>query len=245
MKTLWMQSKAESTRMLRNPYFIFWSLTMPIMFYFIFTRLLNGDMPNAGQWRAHYLMSMAAFSVMGASVMTFGLRLVQERTQGWSTMLRTTPMASVVYVAGKMTAQLLLNTLSVIVIFAAGWLINGVELSAWQWISSGLWIVAASLPFLALGALIGCMKKVDTANGVSYIIYMGLAVAGGLWMPIDIMPSFVQKIAKWLPSFNYADGAWSITDGGTPSMIGLLILLGYLVAFMVISGYVRRKQEAI
>ncbi|MEJ8305102.1 ABC transporter permease [Saccharibacillus sacchari] len=245
MKSLLMQSKAEILRILRNPYFVFWSLAMPILFYFVFTRVLNGDMPNPEQWQAHYLMSMAAFSVMGTSVMTFGLRLVQERTQGWSTALRTTPLTGTAYAAAKMFAQMLLNLLCIVVIFVSGWLINGVHLSAAQWLASGLWIVLASLPFLALGGLIGCMKKVDTANGISNMLYMGLAISGGLWMPFEIMPEAVQRIGKWLPSYNYGEGAWSIAAGGTPSATSVVLLLGYLAAFMVLSGYVRKKQEAV
>ncbi|MDO3413211.1 ABC transporter permease [Saccharibacillus sp. CPCC 101409] len=245
MKSLWLQSKAESLRMARNPYFIFWSLTMPIVFYFIFTRLLNSDMPDASEWQMHYLMSMAAFSVMGTSVMTFGLRLVQERTQGWSVFIRVTPLRGAVYVAGKMIAQMLLNLLSVAVIFAAGYLINGVSLSAAEWISAGLWISLASLPFLALGSLLGCMRKVDTANGIGYILYMGLAVLGGLWIPLDMMPDAVRQIGRWLPAYNYGQGAWSIAGGTAPSPVSIAILLGYLVAFMILSGYVRKKQEAV
>ncbi|WP_172254182.1 ABC transporter permease [Saccharibacillus deserti] len=245
MKSLWMQSRAEMLRILRNPYFVFWSLAMPILFYFIFTRILNGNMPDLKEWQAHYLMSMAAFSVMGTSVMTFGLRLVQERTQGWSTVLRTTPLPGAVYAASKMFAQLLLNLLCIIVIFTSGWLINGVHLSAAQWLMAGLWIVVASLPFLALGGLIGCMKKVDTANGISNVLYMGLAISGGLWMPFEIMPEAVQRVGKWLPSYNYGDGAWSIAAGGSPSALSVLLLLGYLVVFMVVSGYARKKQEAV
>ena len=49
-----LQSKAEITRAFRNSYFIFWSLFMPILFYFIFTRLFNQGIANAEEWQAHY-----------------------------------------------------------------------------------------------------------------------------------------------------------------------------------------------
>lgn len=245
MNNLWMQSKAECLRMLRNPYFVFWSLAMPLLFYFLFTRLLNGGIPGVSGWQAHYLMSMAAFSVMGTSVMTFGLRLVQERAQGWSVFLRVTPMPISVYVASKMFAQMGLNMLSVSVIFAAGGWINGVRLDAAQWILAGAWIVIASLPFLALGALVGCMKKVDTANGIAYVVYMGLAVTGGLWMPFEALPETMQQIGRWMPAYNYGDVAWSIAGGTGIPANAVLILLGYLIAFMVVSGYIRKRQEAM
>ncbi|MFD5022063.1 ABC transporter permease [Paenibacillus sp. NPDC058367] len=244
MRLITVQCKAEMLRIVRNPYYVFWSLLMPIMFYFIFTRVVNtgNDDPT---WRAHYLMSMATFSVMGSAIMTLGIRLVQERTQGWTTFIRITPLPGSVYFFGKMFGQTMMHLFSVICIFAAGYLINGVSLSAGQWVLSGLWILIGSLPFLAIGTLVGAMKRVDTASGVSNVIYMALAVAGGMWMPIEILPRLMQKIGHWLPSYNYGNGAWEIVRGSAPHWSNVLILLGYLVVFMLLSVYIRKKQEAV
>ncbi|WP_339288904.1 ABC transporter permease [Paenibacillus sp. FSL E2-0201] len=244
MRLITVQCKAEMLRIIRNPYYVFWSLLMPIMFYFIFTRVVNtgNDDPT---WRAHYLMSMATFSVMGSAIMTLGIRLVQERTQGWTTFIRITPLPGSVYFFGKMFGQTMMHLFSVICIFIAGYLINGVSLSAGQWMLSGLWILIGSLPFLAIGTLVGAMKRVDTASGVSNVIYMALAVAGGMWMPIEILPRLMQKIGHWLPSYNYGNGAWEIVRGSAPHWSNVLILLGYLVVFMLLSVYIRKKQEAV
>ncbi|WP_150275393.1 ABC transporter permease [Paenibacillus tepidiphilus] len=244
MKLIIGQCKAELLRIFRNPYFIFWSLAMPILFYFLFTRVINTGAEDAGEWRAHYLMSMAAFSVMGSSIMTLGIRLVQERNQGWNTYIRITPLPAYAFFLGKMVGQTAVHVFSVICIFAAGY-VNGVELSSGQWIFSGLWIVAGSLPFLALGTLIGMMKRVDTASGVSNVLYMGLAIAGGMWMPLEILPKTVQEIGHWLPSYNYGSGAWAIVRGDHPQGAVILILGGYLALFMILSVYLRHKQRAV
>lgn len=245
MKQMMAQCKAELLRIIRNPYYVFWSLLMPIMFYFIFTRVVNTGTDDTQEWQAHYLMSMAAFSVMGSAIMTLGIRLVQERTQGWNTFIRITPLPGTVYFLGKMFGQTVMHLFSVLCIFAAGYLINGVSLTAGQWLLSGLWLLAGSLPFLALGTIIGSMKRVDTASGVSNVLYMSLAVAGGMWMPLDIMPDIMQRIGRWLPSYNYGDGAWEIVSGGHPQWSAMLLLLGYLAVFMLLSVYIRKKQEAV
>lgn len=99
------QCKAELLRIIRNPYYVFWSLLMPIMFYFIFTRVVNTGTDDTKQWQAHYLMSMAAFSVMGSAIMTLGIRLVQEQTQGWNTFIRITPLPSSVYFSAKCSVR--------------------------------------------------------------------------------------------------------------------------------------------
>ncbi|WNS47027.1 ABC transporter permease [Paenibacillus sp. MMS20-IR301] len=245
MKQMMAQCKAELLRIIRNPYYVFWSLLMPIMFYFIFTKVVNTGTDDAPQWQAHYLMSMAAFSVMGSAIMTLGIRLVQERTQGWNTYIRITPLPASVYFLGKMFGQTVMHLFSVLCIFVAGYLINGVSLSAAEWLLSGLWLILGSLPFLALGTIIGSMKRVDTASGVSNVLYMGLAVAGGMWMPLEIMPKIMQSIGKWLPSYNYGSGAWAIVSGESPKWDSVLLLAGYLAVFMLLSVYIRKKQEAV
>ncbi|MGG6313334.1 ABC transporter permease [Paenibacillus macerans] len=245
MRTLTMQGKAEILRVFRNPYYVFWSLMMPILFYFIFTKVVNTGTDDPGEWQAHYLMSMTTFSVMGSAIMTLGIRLVQERTQGWSTFMRITPLPGPVYFLGKMFGQTMMHLFSIAFIFLAGYLINGVSLSPLTWICSGLWILAGSLPFLALGTLVGLMKRVDTASGVSNVLYLVLAVMGGMWMPMEILPRVMQSIGKWLPSYQFGNGAWAIIRGEAPSWSNVLILLGYLFLFMVLSTYIRKKQEAV
>lgn len=144
---------------------------------------------------------------------------------------------------GKMFGQTMMHLFSVICIFIAGYLINGVSLSAGQWVLSGLWILIGSLPFLAIGTLVGAMKRVDTASGVSNVIYMALAVAGGMWMPIEILPRLMQRIGHWLPSYNYGNGAWEIVRGSAPTWSNVLILLGYLIVFMLLSVYIRKNRK--
>jgi ABC-2 type transport system permease protein len=245
MKAFQMQCKMEIKRVLRNRYFVFWSLAMPIIFYYIFTKVVNTNAPDQGAWQAHYLMSMTAFSVMGSSIMTLGIRMVQERTQGWSTYIRTTPLSDRVYFASQIIGQGLIHLLSIVIIFLAGAIINHVSLTPYEWIMSGLWILVGALPFLALGTLIGMMKKVETAAGVSNIIYMVLAVAGGMWTPLEFMPKTMQNIGHWLPSYNFGNGAWQIVRGEMPDWRNILILIAYLAVFMVLSKYIRRKQEAV
>lgn len=245
MKAFQLQCKMEIKRILRNRYFVFWSLIMPILFYYIFTNVVNTNAPDKVAWEAHYLMSMTVFSVMGSSIMTIGIRMVQERAQGWSTFMRTTPLPDPVYFTAQMVGQSVIHLLSITVIFIAGALINGVSLTSFEWIMSGLWILLGSLPFLAIGILIGMMKKVETAAAISNVLYMLLAVAGGMWMPLEIMPKMMQSIGHWLPSYHFGSGAWEIVQGGSPSWKNFLFLFTYLVVFMLLSIYIRRKQEAV
>ncbi|WP_340015214.1 ABC transporter permease [Paenibacillus sp. FSL K6-1318] len=243
MSMLLAQSRVEMLRMSRNVYFVFWSLLMPVLFYILYTRIFTTDAVDAQQWNAHYLMSMTCFSVMGSSIMTLGIRLVQERVHGWVTYLRVTPLPNSIYFGGKMIGQTFIHLCSIIIIFISGYLINGVSLMASQWIGSALWILAGSLPFLALGTCIGTFRRVDTASGLSNALYLSLALLGGMWMPLDVMPDWLRQIGSWLPSHSFGNGAWVLIAGDMPHMRDILLLAAYLVGFMLLSTYIRSKQK--
>ncbi|WP_047982257.1 ABC transporter permease [Ornithinibacillus contaminans] len=243
MKAISMQCRMEIIRIFRNPYFVFWTLFMPIVFYFIFTKIVNANIPDRELWQAHYLMSMTTFSLMGSAIMTFGIVLVQERSQGWSKFLKLTPLPSWAYITSKMIAQSVVHIGSIIIIFLAGIIINGVSLSFVQWLTAGAWILLASFPFLAMGTLVGTMKKVETAAGVSNILYLLLAILGGMWFPMSGFPDILQAIGKWLPSYNYGNGAWEIVRGNFPEWSNILVLSVYLIIFIVLSSILYRKQD--
>lgn len=245
MGILWNECRLEALRVFRNRYFIFWSLIMPIVFYVFYTKVMVQDVGDPKLWEKHFLMSMAAFSVMGSSIMTLGLRLVQERNQGWMTYLKTTPVSGAVYFIAKMVGQTAVHVFTIIIIFVSGGIVNGISMPTIEWITAGMWILLGAIPFLALGGLIGTMKKSDTASGVSNLIYLALAVMGGMWMPMEYMPKLLQQAAQWIPSYQYGTGAWSIIRGEAPGLGGILILIAYTVVFMILSIQRRRMQEAV
>lgn len=185
------------------------------------------------------------FSVMGSALMSLSIRNVEERSKGWSLLFKVTPLPDSVYFLAKMVGQSVVHLLSIMAVFIVGALINGVQLPLTTWLLSGMWLLVASFAFMALGTLIGLMKKVDTAMGVSNVLYLVLAVIGGLWMPLDVFPELLQAIGKWLPSYSFANGAWQLVVGEVPEWRNGFILIGYALIFMVLSVYIRRKQEAV
>ncbi len=96
MRALWMQCKIEILRTFRNKLFIFFSLLMPVMFYYIFTNVIQVPQ-NGDAWKAHYLISMATFSIVGTALFSFGVRISQEKRAGLDTSFKnyTTSRGSV------------------------------------------------------------------------------------------------------------------------------------------------------
>jgi len=240
------QCKAELLRTIRNRRFVIFSVIMPVIFYFIFTETVGGDQQVGGvDWKDYYLMSMTVYGVVGASLTSFAQRLSKERTEGWLSLLRITPLPSWSYVVSKVMAQGLINLCIILIMFLVGGIVKHIDLSAGAWFTSGLFIWLGGFAFMSIGALIGSIKNADFVQVLSMIIYMGMSILGGLWFPTETMSSTMRNIAHVLPTYRLGQGAWDAVAGASVNWNGVLILVGYVVVFLVLSSYVMRKQEAV
>lgn len=246
MNGLIAQCQAELLRTVRQRRFIFMTIAMPVIFYFVFTSTVSGNQKIDGtEWKNYYLISMTTFSVIGAALNSLGIRFAQERHQGWTHLLRLTPLPSSAYIVSKILAQSLLNSGIIIVIFMVAALFKGVHMTLSHWILSGLWILIGALPFIAIGIFIGLLKSIEVTQVVANILHLALAMLGGLWMPLAILPHAIQTIAKWLPSYRVADVAWNMIGNHSLIWSDLSVLALYLIVFMVLSIYIIKRQEAV
>lgn len=240
------QCKAELLRTVRNRRFVIFSVIMPVIFYFIFTNTVGGDVQVGNvDWSSYYLMSMTVYGVVGASLTSFAQRLSKERTQGWLSLLRITPLPTWSYVVSKIMAQGLINLAIVLIMFLVGGFVKHVDMSAAAWITSGLFIWIGGFTFMGIGTLIGSVKNADFVQVLSMICYLGMSMLGGLWFPTESMSDTMQKIAHIMPTYRLGQGAWDAVAGAQVDWNGVLILLGYVAVFLALSSYVMKKQEAV
>lgn len=246
MNMLISQTKAESLRIIRSPFFLLFSILMPLAFYFLFASLSGADKAIESTTYAQYsLMSMTAFSLISTAMSQFGIRISYERRDGWVRLLKLTPLKSSIWIGSKMIAHMGVHLLTIIVIFSAAHLAYDLDMTLSKWLLCGLWLWLGSLPFLAIGALLGTMKNADAVVAIANIVQMALAILGGLWMPLQALPGWIQEIGVWLPSYRYAHGAWNMLSGSAPALLDWIILLGCGIVFMVLSGYILNRREAV
>ena len=188
--------KYELIRTMRDRRFFLLTLGMPVIFYFVFINQQGGALRIAGTFWSHYFMvSMASFGVVGSSINTLGVRLAAERQSGWVRYLRTTPLSSFGYALAKILTQLTLSLLIILCIFLVAHFSQNVSLSGGAWLAITLWLWIGSLPFAALGVFIGLTG--NAAQPLGTLMYLVASMLGGLWTPIQVLPSVMQTIAKW------------------------------------------------
>ncbi|MER7274313.1 ABC transporter permease [Dactylosporangium sp. NPDC000244] len=223
--------RLEAVRLFRNKRVVIFSTLMPALLVLIIGGVSVGGDPDAKQY---VMVSMALFGAMTAAISSGGTIAV-ERGLGWNRTLRLTPLSPGAYVLNKVLLALLVAVPPVIVTFAIGAAGLHVRLTAAEWVLcfAGAWL--SSLPFAALGVVIGYLAKPDSVQQVSALINLTLAAFGGLWVPVSLMPDFLRYIAKLTPSYWTGQVARSPLDGGHIDTQAVIVLLGWTLVLAVIA----------
>ncbi|MEU0971103.1 ABC transporter permease [Streptomyces sp. NPDC005917] len=237
--------KLELARALRNRKFLFFSVIYPSIIFLLVASQggTSGTVDNSGLSVAAYVMvSMASFGALTAVLMGNSERIAKERESGWVRQLRLTTLPGRGYVLAKTASAAVVSLPCIVVVFLVAATVKDVRLDAWQWLALTGAIWAGSLVFAALGVAIGYLASGDAVRPITMITYFGLSILGGLWWPSSSFPTWLQDIAKWLPTHAYAALGRAIEQSQAPHTQDIAILVVFFALFVGGAAWLYRKD---
>ena len=239
------QTLAEIRIRRRIPAFSAVNLALPVVFYAFFgLPVAQRTFADGRSVGAHVLASFGAYAVGSVMVYAFGIGVANERAMRIDLLLRATPLPPAVHLLAKIITALVYSCISLALLIGFGVLVGGVHQPVGVWLSVALRLLAGSLPFIALGFLIGYRYGPNAAPAVANLIYLPMSFASGLFMPLDQLPGFVRAVAPWLPSYHYAQLAWNALGAPTERLaVSVLWLAGYAVLFLGLALHAYRREE--
>jgi ABC-2 type transport system permease protein len=238
--------RLEIARAVRNKKFLFFSVAYPAVLFLLIagTSGESDKVPDTGLSTVMFMMvAMASFGALTAVLMGNSERIAKEREKGWVRQLRLTSLPGRGYVAAKVASAAVVSLPSIVIVFVVAATVKGVHLqAAWQWFALTGAIWAGSSVFAALGVAIGYLASGDAVRPLTMIIYFGLSILGGLWMPTTLFPQWLQNIAEWLPTHAYAGLGQAIELGGAPRAEDVALLVAHLVLFSGAAAWLYRKD---
>ncbi|MFE9429732.1 ABC transporter permease [Streptomyces sp. NPDC006640] len=219
--------RLEVRRTLRDTGFVIGGVGMPVMMYLLFTNLGGGD---DGAWKTASMVGMAAYGAVGSALNTGG-GVAEDKVTGWLRQLRVTPMTSRQVVLGRALTGSVTVLPAIVAVLAAGGLVNGVRLAAWQWAVTAVLLWIGSVPFTLLGLGNGYRLTAQTTGVANMVCNLGLSVVGGLWFPLALFPGWLRSVAAYTPTNRFAQLGVAVTEGRAPSLAAVAVLTGWLMAF--------------
>lgn len=235
----------EFLKLMRLPAYSIPTVTFPVLFYVFFGLSFNSGAANRVEVATYLLATYGAFGVIGAALFGFGVGVAVERGQGWMLLKRASPMPPGAYFAAKITLSLLFGTVIVCLLYTLGALFGGVSMPPASWALLALVHIAGALPFCAMGLALGYLCGPNSAPAVVNLIYLPMAFASGLWLPIRMLPGFFRTLAPALPPYHYSQLALKVVgaDSGGSVAAHLSFLAGFTVFCLALAWIGYRRDE--
>ncbi len=231
----------EIRRLLRNRRTVVVTLLVPTLAFFLFRT--NKRLVTIGGTEFAAASTMIGIAVYGAMLAaTSGGAMVSiERSLGWSRQLRLTPLRPAAYIAIKIAIAMLLGLTSVVVIYAMG-AIDGVQMDLPAWLLTGLLAWVTSFDFAAFGLFMGYLLPSENVMQVIGPVLAVFSLFGGLFVPVSLMPSAMQALAPWMPTYGIVEIARYPLLGGSFDPTWILSLIVWTALFAAAATILFRRD---
>jgi ABC-2 type transport system permease protein len=92
-----------------------------------------------------------------------------------------------------------------------------------QWLAVAALVVMGAAAFGALGLLLGGTARAAATLALANLLWLVLALLGGVLIPLEALPDGLAELVRWLPSAALTEGLRSALSGGwAPDQIALL-----------------------
>ncbi|MFH7043069.1 ABC transporter permease [Paucibacter sp. JuS9] len=236
--------RLELIRLLRSPAFALPVLLLPVAFYLLFAFAVAGEMvakdPDAGRYM------FAGFSLMAVTMAALFATcplLAQEREQGLLTLKRAQPAPPGAWLAGKLVAGVMCGVLAYLPILIVAASTGQAHLSGSQLTAMSAVLVAGTIPFCALGVMLGSLVSGTAAPAYANLVYLPGLYLSGVFFPLPKSMHF--QVPVW-PQFHLDQLVFAA--GGVdkfrfiPPEIAAAVLLGFTVLCSGVAIY-RLKRK--
>lgn len=236
------ETRYEFLKMFRAKAFSLSVIGFPVMFYAIF-----GLTNHHTEYARYLLASYSCFGMFGAALFGLGAGVAMERAQRWLELKQASPMPRIVYLLAKTITCAAIALITVGILLAMGHTLGGVSMSVREAAELIGVTLSGAVPFAAMGLLISFILPPNAGPGMINILYLPMSFASGLWMPISMLPHWIQKIAPALPTYHYAQLALNIfgyAQPGTSMTLHWEALLGFTSLLLGAAWMVFTRSEA-
>ena len=195
-----------------------------------------------------FIPGMIGFTIMTSCIYGSIERNTKFRKDGVLRKLLTTPITRSEWILAKMLFMLFLSFVSTLVILGVGILVWGVSLhiNLFMIVFMIMIIIATSFLFSGIGMIIGrFVKEEETADMAGGAITFPMMFLAGTFFSLDMMPEFMQSIARILPLYYVNEGLRNamIYMNTDKAIFNTAIVLIFAAVFFLIGVFVTKWKE--
>ncbi|ASD23215.1 MULTISPECIES: ABC transporter permease [Cryobacterium] len=252
----WTTTKRNLIKIKRTPDMLVFAVIQPIMFVLLFSQVYAGAIAVQGTDYVQFLMAgIFAQTVVFGSTFS-GSAMAQDLKDGIIDRFRSLPMSSSAVLVGRTNGDLVLNTISMIIMMATGFLVGWRVNSSMGEFFAGLGLLLLfSYAFSWVMALLGMsVRSPEVINNASFIILFPITFISNAFVPIETLPDPLRVFAELNPVSALVqaarelfgnEGSAPVPDVWTLQNPVLTVLIGVVVLLVVFVPLCIRKFASI
>jgi ABC-2 type transport system permease protein len=234
-------------KVMRRPMYVVYLFVQPVILVLLFRYVFGGAIHTGSVSYVDYLLPgiIVMTAIFGA--LTTGLGLTEDLAAGVVDRFRSLPIARSAVLLGRTGADLLTNTITLLVMLAIGLAVGFRPTQPVYDVVLALGLVLAfAFVFSWISAFVGlAVRNPETAQSVGFIWVFPLVFASSAFVPADTMPGAVRTFADVNPVTLVVDAARALMIGHgealAPALGTLAWLAGLLAVFIPLSVRAFRK----
>jgi ABC transporter DrrB family efflux protein len=206
-------------RIPRQPDLLIAYTIQPVMFVLLFVYVFGGAIRTPGFDYVDFLMPGIIVQSIAFGGFVTALGLSEDVQKGLIDRFRSLPMSRAAVLTGRTFSDVLLNCLSLVVLFTVGFLagFNFVDASLGEIVLGIVLLLLLGYAFSWVFALVGLFSSSpETANAVGFTAIFPLTFASSVFVPVETMPDGLRQVAQVNPFTTISDAVRSLWLG-TPA----------------------------
>ncbi|HSP53602.1 MAG TPA: ABC transporter permease [Cryobacterium sp.] len=246
----WTVTKRNLIKIKRSPDMLVFAVVQPIMFVLLFSQVYAGAIAVEGTDYVQFLMAgIFAQTVVFGSTFS-GSAMAQDLKEGIIDRFRSLPMSSSAVLIGRTNSDLVLNTISMVIMMLTGLLVGWrVNSSVPEFLAGVGLLLLFSYSFSWVMALLGMsVKTPEVINNASFLILFPLTFISNAFVPSDTLPTPLRIFAEWNPVSSLVQAArelfgnegtapvpdiWTMQNPITTVLIGITVMLVLFVPLCI------------
>lgn len=227
---------------LRVPIAVIGTLAFPalsLLFFVVPNRAVADDPVFA----TAAVASLAVFAVMVSALFNLGLTVAEAREKPWDPYLRSLPLPAAVRISAQLTATSVFSFLAIVPVLVAGGLATAAEVDLIGLVLGIVVLALTSIPFLLLGAVIGYAVSSKAAIAVIQVVMFSFAFGGGLFLPPQLFPDWLEMVSRFFPSRHARDLVLATVEGAAPEWWAVLGAVAWTVLLAAVALWLYRRDE--
>jgi ABC-2 type transport system permease protein len=227
---------------IRIPIAVVGNLLFPTLAMFFFV-VPQSEVTADPTWALISVAGLAMFSVMSTFLFTFGVGVAEDRALPFDPYLRTMPAGAGPRLVGRILTAWLFALLALVPLGLVAAIFTAAAPTPTQLVLGVVTLLAVGVPFLMLGLFIGYSLSSKAAIAVVQVVLFPLAFAGGLFMPAELFPDWLDTFSTFLPSRAGRDLVIAAFTGTDVYGYAVPVLVAWGALFTALAVWAYRRDE--